>query len=280
MFEPGLLSGKKILITGGGTGLGAAMADRFAELGAHMVICGRRLEPLHRTAAALEDRHGARVDAFSCDIRVAAAVDEMLDAIWATGPLDGLINNAGALVIAQTEHLSPRAVDSVLAPNLNGSIYCTLGVGRRWIEARQRGGVVLSILSTSTVTGRAFSVPTSIAKAGVLAMTRSLAVEWASRGIRLVAIAPGRFATEGFLNRLGEGRAALESSAPTNSLERPGQPPELANLAVYLISDQASYVNGEMVAIDGGRHLRNSGVEDLLARSEADWDELRRARRT
>ncbi len=278
MFAPGLLRGKKVLVTGGGTGLGAAMAERFAELGAHLVICGRRLEVLEETAKAIRERHGASVDVLACDIRIPDAVEGMLDAIWTAGPLDVLINNAGALFIAQTEHLSNRAVDAVLAASLHGSIYCTLGVGRRWIEGKRRGGVVVSILSTSTMTGRAFQIPTGIAKSGVLAMTRSLAVEWASRGIRLVAIAPGRFATEGFLARLKEGQAGGEE-ASDNSLERSGRPPELANLAAYLISDEASYINGEMVAIDGGRHLRNSGVEDLLERTDEQWEELRNTRR-
>lgn len=274
MFTPGLLEGKKVLVTGGGTGLGAAMAERFAELGAHVVICGRRKEVLEETAAGIRARHGGQVDAMPCDIRDPATVDALYEEIWRTGPLDVLINNAGALFIAQTEHLSTRGMDAVLATTLHGGIYCTMGVGKRWIEAGRRGGVVLSILSTSTITGRAFTLPTTISKAGLLAMTRSLAVEWASRGIRVVAIAPGRFVTAGFLERLGERGAESEST-----LERMGQPEELANLASFLISDQASYINGEMVSIDGGRHLRNSGVEDLLQRSDAEWAELRANRR-
>jgi NAD(P)-dependent dehydrogenase (short-subunit alcohol dehydrogenase family) len=278
VFSPGLLEGKKILVTGGGTGLGAAMADRFAALGAHVVICGRRLEVLEDAAAGLRERHGGAVDVFTCDIRSPEAVEAMLDAIWATGPLDVLINNAGALFIAQSEHLSTRAVDAVLATSLHGTIYCTLGVGRRWIADKRRGGVVLSILSTSTMTGRAFQIATSISKSGVLSLTRSLAVEWASRGIRLVAIAPGRFATEGFMARLDEAREA-SPEIEGNSLERSGQPPELANLASFLMSDQASYSNGEMVVIDGGRYLRNSGVEELLDRTDEEWQALRDSRR-
>jgi NAD(P)-dependent dehydrogenase (short-subunit alcohol dehydrogenase family) len=278
MFSKDLLAGKRILVTGGGTGLGAAMAERFAELGASVVICGRRAEVLQETAARIGAAHGAAVEAIPCDIRNPEAVAGMLDEIWRTGPLDVLVNNAGALFIAQSERLSHRAVDAVLAPSLHGAIYCTLEVGRRWIDEGRRGGVVLSILSTSTMTGRAFTLPTTIAKSGLLAMTRSLAVEWASRGIRVLAIAPGSFRTEGFMARGRQGRAELGASDTDNSLERAGEPPELANLASFLVSDAAAYINGEMVSIDGGRHLRNSGVEDLLARSDAEWAELRASR--
>jgi NAD(P)-dependent dehydrogenase (short-subunit alcohol dehydrogenase family) len=242
------------------------MAERFAELGASVVICGRRAEVLQETAARIGAAHGAAVEAVPCDIRNPEAVAGMLDEIWRTGPLDVLVNNAGALFIAQSERLSHRAVDAVLAPSLHGAIYCTLEVGRRWIDEGRRGGVVLSIL------------PTTIAKSGLLAMTRSLAVEWASRGIRVLAIAPGSFRTEGFMARGRQGRAELGASDTDNSLERAGEPPELANLASFLVSDAASYINGEMVSIDGGRSLRNSGVEDLLARSDAEWAELRASR--
>ena len=193
MFEKDLLAGKRILVTGGGSGLGAAMGRRFVELGAELIICGRRLEVLEPTAAANARRVGGKV-AFRCDIRDGAAVDAMMDAIWREAPLDVLVNNAAATFIAQTEHLSFRAADAILAPTLHGAMYCTLGAGKRWIEGRHNG-VVLSILSTSTITGRAFTVPSAMAKSAVLAMTKSLAVEWGPKGIRLVAIAPGAFPT-------------------------------------------------------------------------------------
>jgi NAD(P)-dependent dehydrogenase (short-subunit alcohol dehydrogenase family) len=276
MFEKGLLQGKRILITGGGSGLGAAMGRRFLELGAELVICGRRLELLEATAAEMRASTGGKVSAMCCDIRDGAAVDAMMDAIWGEAPLDVLINNAAATFIAQTEHLSFRAADAILAPTLHGTMYCTLAAGKRWIEYRHKG-VVLSILSTSTITGRAFTVPSAMAKSAVLAMTRSLAVEWGPKGVRTVAIAPGAFPTAGATGQLRpEGRDS--NWASRNPLGRAGEHSELANLASFLISDAAGYINGEMVVQDGGAHLRSSGAEDLLQWSEAQWAELRTAR--
>jgi NAD(P)-dependent dehydrogenase (short-subunit alcohol dehydrogenase family) len=276
MFEKGLLAHKRILITGGGSGLGAAMGRRFAELGAELIICGRRLELLEATAAKLRGEFGAKVSAVQCDIREGAAVDAMMDAIWREAPIDVLINNAAATFIAQTEQMSFRAADAILAPTLHGTMYCTLGAGKRWIEGRHNG-VVLSILSTSTITGRAFTVPSAMAKSAVLAMTKSLAVEWGPKGVRLVAIAPGAFPTEGASGQLRpEGRE--QGWASRNPLGRTGEHNELANLASFLISDGAAYINGEMVVQDGGAHLRSSGAEDLLQWTEAQWEKQRAAR--
>jgi NAD(P)-dependent dehydrogenase (short-subunit alcohol dehydrogenase family) len=276
MFEKGLLQGKRILITGGGSGLGAAMGRRFLELGAELIICGRRLELLEATAAEMRALTGGKVSAMRCDIRDGAAVDAMMDAVWREAPLDVLINNAAATFIAQTEHMSFRAADAILAPTLHGTMYCTLAAGKRWIENKHKG-VVLSILSTSTITGRAFTVPSAMAKSAVLAMTRSLAVEWGPKGVRTVAIAPGAFPTAGATGQLRpEGRDS--NWASRNPLGRAGEHSELANLASFLISDAAGYINGEMVVQDGGAHLRSSGAEDLLQWSEAQWAELRTAR--
>ncbi|MFT3939713.1 SDR family oxidoreductase [Rhodopseudomonas sp.] len=268
MFEAGLLANKRILITGGGSGLGAAMAARFAELGASLVLCGRRAEVLHKTAEQLRSR-GSHVDTLVCDVRNPQAVETMLDEIWRSAPLDVLINNAAATFIAQTERMSARAADAILAPTLHGAMYCTLGAGRRWIDDG-RAGVVLSILSTSTITGRAFTVPSAMAKSAVLAMTKSLAVEWGPKQIRLVAIAPGAFPTAGATAQLRpDGRAA--DPADRVPLGRVGRHDELANLASFLISDQAGYITGEMVVQDGGTHLRSSGAEDLLQWSDQQW---------
>ena len=276
MFETGLLAGKRILVTGGGSGLGAAMGRRFVELGAELIICGRRLELLEATAAQLRDDLGGKVSAIKCDIRDGASVEAMLDAIWRAAPLDVLVNNAAATFIAQTERLSFRAADAVLAPTLHGAMYCTLGAGRRWIEGGHKG-VVLSILSTSTITGRAFTVPSAMAKSAILAMTKSLAVEWGPKGVRTVAIAPGPFPTPGASGQLHpEGRD--EGPASRNPLGRVGELGELANLASFLISDRAGYINGEMVVQDGGAHLRSSGAEDLLHWSDAQWEKQRTAR--
>jgi NAD(P)-dependent dehydrogenase (short-subunit alcohol dehydrogenase family) len=276
MFEKGLLAGKRILITGGGSGLGAAMGRRFVGLGAELIICGRRLELLQATAAQMQSDLGGKVAAIRCDIRDGAAVDAMMDAIWRDAPLDVLVNNAAATFIAQTEQLSFRAADAILAPTLHGAMYCTLGAGRRWIEAGHKG-VVLSILSTSTITGRAFTVPSAMAKSAILAMTKSLAVEWGLRGIRTVAIAPGAFPTAGASSQLRpQGRD--EGWASKNPLGRVGEHGELANLASFLISDSAGYINGEMVVQDGGSHLCSSGAEDLLQWTDAQWEKQRTAR--
>ena len=276
MFEKGLLAGKRILVTGGGSGLGAAMARRFVELGAELIICGRRLELLEATAAQLRGDPGGKVSAVQCDIRDGALVEAMMDTIWRAAPLDVLVNNAAATFIAQTERLSFRAADAVLAPTLHGAMYCTLAAGRRWIEGGHQG-VVLSILSTSTITGRAFTVPSAMAKSAVLAMTKSLAVEWGPKGIRTVAIAPGPFPTPGASGQLHpEGRD--EGPASRNPLGRVGEHGELADLASFLISDRAGYINGEMVVQDGGMHLRSSGAEDLLHWSDAQWEKQRAAR--
>ena len=276
MFEKGLLAGKRILVTGGGSGLGAAMGRRFVELGAELIICGRRLELLEATAAQLRDDLGGKVSAVQCDIRDGASVEIMMDTIWRAAPLDVLVNNAAATFIAQTERLSFRAADAVLSPTLHGAMYCTLGAGKRWIEGGHKG-VVLSILSTSTITGRAFTVPSAMAKSAVLAMTRSLAVEWGPRGIRTVAIAPGAFPTAGASGQLRpEGRD--QGWAAKNPLGRAGEHHELADLASFLISDAASYINGEMVVQDGGAHLRSSGAEDLLQWTDAQWEQQRTTR--
>jgi NAD(P)-dependent dehydrogenase (short-subunit alcohol dehydrogenase family) len=276
MFEKTLLAGKRILITGGGSGLGAAMGRRFVELGAGLVICGRRQELLEATAETMRRELGGHVTVARCDIRDGAAVEAMMDEIWREAPIDVLINNAAATFIAQTEQMSFRAADAILAPTLHGTMYCTLAAGRRWIEHGHKG-VVLSILSTSTITGRAFTVPSAMAKSAVLAMTKSLAVEWGPKGVRLVAIAPGAFPTAGATGQLRpEGRDQDWSSR--NPLGRAGEHHELANLASFLISDAGGYINGEMVVQDGGAHLRGSGAEDLLRWTDSQWQQQREGR--
>ena len=276
MFEKGLLAGKRILITGGGTGLGRSMGRRFVELGADLVICGRREAVLAAAAKELEAEPGASVETHVCDVRAADAVEAMMGRIFEKRPLDILVNNAAGNFVAQTHKLSPRAVDAVLGIVLNGTAYCTIACGRRWIEAG-RPGTVLSIVTLSALQGAPFTVPSAMAKAGVLAMTKGLAVEWGPKNIRLVAIAPGPFPTPGAWGRLmpEERRAEVERQIP---LRRYGEHLELANLASYLVSDQAAYITGECVVIDGGkRYLGGAGTSSaaMLDWSDAEWAAIR-----
>jgi NAD(P)-dependent dehydrogenase (short-subunit alcohol dehydrogenase family) len=276
MFQADLLRGKKILITGGGSGLGKAMGRRFAELGAELVICGRRLDPLVATAAEFRNDLGAAVTVEQCDVRSAEAVEAMMDRIWESGPLDTLVNNAAGNFLAQTHRLSPRAIDAVLGIVLHGSAYCTVACGRRWIDAG-RPGTVLSILTLSALDGAPFRVPSAMAKAGVMAMTKSLAVEWGPRNIRLVAIAPGPFPTPGAWARLRPAGTpgSEELGIP---LRRTGRHEELANLATFLVSDQAGYITGETVVIDGGKRyvgLGGAGQLEMLDWTDEQWRKLR-----
>jgi NAD(P)-dependent dehydrogenase (short-subunit alcohol dehydrogenase family) len=268
-FSLELLRGRKALITGGGTGLGLAMARRFAELGADIAICGRRPEVLSQAAVEIRSAApGCEVSDEVCDIRDPDAVSAMMDRIWKSGAPDILVNNAAASFIAQTHMLSHRAADAVLGATLHGALYCTLEAGRRWIEAASPV-VILSILSTSTITGRAFTAPSAMAKSGVLAMTRSLAVAWGPRGIRLLAIAPGSFPTPGAQAQLSPASRTRQSNRVP--LGRSGRHEELANLASFLVSEAAAYMTGEMVVIDGGLHLRTSGADDLLNWTDEQW---------
>jgi NAD(P)-dependent dehydrogenase (short-subunit alcohol dehydrogenase family) len=275
MFLPDLLKDKRILVTGGGTGLGLAMGRRFRELGADLVICGRREEVLAEAAAKLAAETSGAVETHGCDIRDAAAVDAMLEKIWAVRPLDALVNNAAGNFIARSEELSPRAVDAVLNIVLHGSAYVTLGCGRRWLAAGRRAAV-LSIVTTYAWTGSAYVVPSAMAKAGVLAMTRSLAVEWGGRGVRLNAIAPGPFPTPGAWERLVPRPDLARTFETKNPLGRVGAHGELADLASFLLCDGAGYINGEVVTIDGGEWLQGAGQFNFLsALRDADWAALK-----
>lgn len=273
MFQKDLLKGKNILITGGGTGLGKSMALRFAELGANLVLTGRRQEVLESAAKEMEAK-GAKVFWKTADVRKYDEVEAVFDgAEKALGPIHVLVNNAAGNFISPTELLSPNAFNSVVGIVLNGSFHCTQAAGRRWIN-QQRGGRVLSIATTYAWTGSAYVVPSACAKAGVLAMTRSLAVEWGKYGIRLNAIAPGPFPTE----------QAWENLVPPNfeqkwmsriPLRRAGRHEELANLAAYLVSDFADYINGEVVTIDGGEWICGAGEMNMLTEmTPEDWAKM------
>jgi NAD(P)-dependent dehydrogenase (short-subunit alcohol dehydrogenase family) len=281
MFQNDLLKGRTILITGGGTGLGRSMALRFAELGANLFLVGRRKEPLEETAEAIRAK-GARAAHASADVRDFAAVENVVAAAEKElGSVDTLVNNAAGNFIARTEKLSPNAFNAVVGIVLQGTFHFTLALGRKWIAAKQQGNI-LNIVTTyaSTNAGSGFVVPSACAKAGVLAMTRSLAVEWARHRIRLNAIAPGPFPTEGAFSRLMPSKEFEERAKNSHPMKRFGRHEELANLAAYLLSSQADYVNGECVVIDGGLWLRGAGeFNDLADLPDAAWDKLEQARK-
>jgi NAD(P)-dependent dehydrogenase (short-subunit alcohol dehydrogenase family) len=267
-----LLRNKRILITGGGTGLGKATAHRFLELGAEVYICGRRHEVLQATERELAEKTGGRIHVRPCDVRDAAAVEEMIDTIWEKGPLDVLMNNAAGNFLARTEELSLRAFESVIGIVLMGSLHTTLACGKRWLAAK-RSAVVLNITTTYTTTGSAYVVPSAVAKAGVQALTRSLAVEWGNRGIRMNAIAPGPVPTEGAFSRLLPRPELEELAKARNPLGRFGTVEEFANLAAFLVSDGSAYINGEVVTMDGGEWLEGAGEFTALGRMlrEEEW---------
>jgi len=276
MFTNDLLKQKRILITGGGTGIGRAMAERFLQLGAAVFICGRRAEVIDRTINELRADSNVSVEGFVCDVREHDAVEAMIDKVWDTGPLDVLVNNAAGNFLAKTEDLSPRAFDAVLGIVLNGTINMTMACGRRWLQGKHRA-VVLNIATTYAETGSAFVVPSAVAKAGVLSLTRSLAVEWGGRGIRFVAIAPGAIRTEGAFSRLLPVPAMEKALLDHNPLHRLGTLEEIANLGAFLVSDQAGYINGEMVYMDGGEMLAGASSFSLLGRQvpESAWEMLK-----
>ena len=276
MFTNDLLQSKRILITGGGTGIGRAMAERFLRLGASLYICGRRQDVIEQSANELRQSTGGSIEGFACDVRERDAVESAVERTWAGGPLDVLVNNAAGNFLAKTEELSPRAFDAVLGIVLHGTINMTMACGRRWLPVKHKA-VVLNIATTYAETGSAYVVPSAVAKAGVLSLTRSLAVEWGGRGIRHVAIAPGAIRTEGAFSRLMPVPAMEKAVLDHNPLHRFGTLEEIANLAAFLISDQAGYINGEMVYMDGGELLAGASIFSLLGRQvpEAAWEMMK-----
>jgi NAD(P)-dependent dehydrogenase (short-subunit alcohol dehydrogenase family) len=282
MFAKDLLQGKRALITGGGTGLGRAMAKRYLELGAQVFICGRREEVLKQACEELASETRGKIDGFACDVRDAASVEAMIARIWNDGALDILVNNAAGNFLARTEELSPRAWDAVIGIVLMGTINVTMACGRRWL-AEKRSASVLNIVATysSCGSGSGYVVPSAVSKAGVQALTRSLAVEWGPRGIRMNAIAPGPVPTEGAFSRLLP-KPELEQLAINRvPLRRFGTPEEIANLAAFLVSDGAGYINGEVVTMDGGEWLQGAGEFSYLGQmlSDADWEMFRPKRK-
>ena len=277
MLRDDALTGKNIVVTGGGSGLGKAMTKYFLELGANVAITSRNLEKLENTAKELEQETGGKCLPVQCDVRHYDQVEKMLQqTLDEFGTVDILLNNAAGNFISPTERLSANAFDTIIDIVLKGSKNCTLAFGKHWIDKGEKNKTVLNIVTTYAWTGSAYVVPSATAKAGVLAMTRSLAVEWAKYGIRFNAIAPGPFPTKGAWDRLLPGdlkeKFDLSKKVP---LKRVGEHQELANLAAYLVSDFSAYVNGEVITIDGGEWLKGAGQFNLLeAIPEEMWDQL------
>lgn len=280
MLKPGSLKDKTIIVTGGGTGLGKSMGKYFLELGANLVITSRKMEVLSKTAKELEESTGGKVLPVACDVRKYDEIENVIkSAENAFGRVDAVLNNAAGNFISPTERLSHRAFDIVVDIVLKGTYYTTLAAGKNWIEKKQRG-VFLNIVTTYAWTGSGYVVPSACGKAGVLALTRSLAVEWAKYNIRSNAIAPGPFPTEGAWSRLLPGELVKKfDPAERVPLKRVGDHQELANLAAYLLSDFSSYVNGEVITIDGGEWLRNGGeFSHLEMIPDQMWDMLEKMR--
>ena len=280
MLKPDSLKGKTIIVTGGGTGLGKSMGKYFLELGANLVITSRKLEVLQKTADELMKQTGGKVLAVSCDVRKYEEIENMLQQTEAAfGQIHGILNNAAGNFISPTERLSHRAFDIVVDIVLKGTYYTTLAAGKHWI-AKKQPGTFLNIVTTYAWTGSGYVVPSACSKAGVLALTRSLAVEWAKYKIRSNAIAPGPFPTEGAWSRLLPGDLVKKfDPADRIPLKRVGEHQELANLAAYLMSDYSAYINGEVITIDGGEWLRNGGeFSHLELIPAAMWDMLEKSR--
>lgn len=286
MYASNLMQGRRILVTGGGTGLGQAMAERFLELGADVAICGRRKAVCDETAAAWRERFPERrIDTFGVDIRVAAAVEEMVAELFEDGGLTGLVNNAAGNFIAPTESLSPRAFDAIANIVFHGTFYVTQAIGKRWVEQARAGHwtrdqpyrSVMSIITTWVDNGSPFVVPSAMSKAGIDVMTKSLATEWAPYGVRLNAVGPGEIPTEGMSKRLNPGEEPGARSRERNPMARPGRMSELQNLAAFLMAPaQCDWLTGQSIMMDGGNALATGGnFYELRNWSQQDWSEAR-----
>ena len=277
MFKDELLRGRRILVTGGGTGLGKGMTEKFLALGAELFICGRRKSVCDETAAELMAKHGGKVTSYGVDIRDAAAVDAMAADIFASGPLTDLINNAAGNFISRTQDLSPRGFDAIANIVMHGTFYVTHAVGKRWIAGGHKGNVV-SIVVTWVHNGGPYVVPSAMSKSAIHTMTMSLATEWAGFGIRLNAIAPGVIPTEGASKRLSPGETPGERTERENPMGRVGRMEELQNLATFLIADGCAWLTGQTITLDGGQsHATGSNFYALRHWTDAQWQAAREA---
>ena len=275
MFKKDLLKGKRILVTGGGTGLGKEMATHYGQHGADLYICGRRENVLKDTATEIEDKYSVKVNYETLDIRASSDVESYIDRIFQDGPLDGLVNNAAGNFISPTKDLSHKGFDAIANIVFHGTFYITHSVGKRWIEQKLKGSII-SILTTWVWTGSPYVVPSAMSKSGLHAMTQSLAAEWGKYGIKVNAIAPGPFPTKGAWDRLnpgGDNDSDFMGSVPVGRL---GEMNELQNLATFLMADGCDYLTGQTIAIDGAQYLTGGGTFSGLDKvSEEDWEQLR-----
>ena len=275
MFKDNILQGKKILVTGGGTGLGKEMSEHYIQHGADVVICGRRESILAETAQEFKEKYGSTVRFQALDIRSAQDVDDFIDTIFQEGPLHGLVNNAAGNFISPTKDLSARGFDAIANIVFHGTFYVTHAVGKKWIEHQIKGSII-SILATWVWTGSPFVVPSAMSKSALHTMTKSLAVEWGPNGIRVNAIAPGPFPTEGMTARLSPKGDMQKDSDNTIPMGRMGEMNELQNLATFLMADGCEYLTGQTIAIDGAQYLSGGGTFSQLSKmSDDDWAEIR-----
>ena len=275
MFKKDLLKGKRILVTGGGTGLGKEMASHYGQHGANLYICGRRENVLKDTATEIEDKYGVKVNYETLDIRASSDVESYIDRIFQEGPIDGLVNNAAGNFISPTKDLSHKGFDAIANIVFHGTFYITHSVGKRWIEQKLKGSII-SILTTWVWTGSPYVVPSAMSKSGLHAMTQSLAAEWGKYGIKVNAIAPGPFPTKGAWDRLNPGGDNDSDFMGTVPVGRLGEMNELQNLATFLMADGCDYLTGQTIAIDGAQYLTGGGTFSALDKvSEEDWEQLK-----
>ncbi len=281
MFDKNVLKGKRILVTGGGSGLGKEMSRHFVKHGAEVYICGRRENVLKDAAEEIMSEHGGKVNYFPLDIRDAMSIEENIENVFSEGPLDGLVNNAAGNFISQTKDLSPNAFNAIASIVFHGTFYITNAVGKRWLELGHKGSIV-SILATWVWTGSPFVVPSAMSKSGINAMTKSLAVEWGPHGIRLNSIAPGPFPTEGAWARLmpqtGNNKTDISEDAERSNvpLGRVGKMDELGNLATFLLADGCEYLTGQTIAIDGAQYITGGGTFSMMSSfKDEDWEAIK-----
>ncbi len=275
MFKEDLLKGKKILVTGGGTGLGREMAKHFAMHGAELYICGRRQNVLEETANIITSKYDSKVHFDTLDIRDSKDVDDYVQSIFEKGPLDGLVNNAAGNFISPTKDLSPKGFDAISNIVFHGTFYMTHSVGKRWIESSKKGSII-NILTTWVWTGSPYVVPSAMSKSGINTMTKSLAAEWGKYGIKINGIAPGPFPTKGAWERLNPDNND-ESMMDTVPLGRVGEMIELQNLATFLMADGCDYLTGQTIGIDGAQYLTGGGTFSQLDKlTDEDWENMRK----